>query len=210
VKRFKCHLKGDFKMAPVSRSEALAHDIRNTLSPALLIIENIEANLDIGEIPKLQKLYKAIDRIVELCQTTIDNKDDKKSKQTRKCNIFDILYSATETAINTSPKHVDVKIEVDPITDNGKGMKTDVRDRIERYLDHPDKNYATSRIGVRSTVEALHSIDGRLRLISSDNKGTKFLVIIPNSSIYDDHISLKQNYSEKFQQDLFLRKRQIA
>lgn len=101
-------------MNDVNAVKALAHDIRNILSPALLVVECIKTEYPDVDVITLSKIYKAIDRTVEVCQAKLNELNGSVPTRTRHVNVFDIVYEAAELCKLHTSKDVNFVIEAIP------------------------------------------------------------------------------------------------
>ncbi|MEM1192961.1 MAG: HAMP domain-containing sensor histidine kinase [Pseudomonadota bacterium] len=95
-------------MAALTTTSALAHDIRNMLTPALLSAEVLSAACTQTQMRQISRILRAIDNSVLLCKDAMEKADSKSPSATKLSEVSSIVTEAVELAIPKPESNISV------------------------------------------------------------------------------------------------------
>ncbi|MEM8771480.1 MAG: HAMP domain-containing sensor histidine kinase [Pseudomonadota bacterium] len=98
-------------MAQSEDIASLAHDIRNILTPALLSVESLAGKQDTAETKHTDRIFKAIDKTVELCHDAMNANQAGPILITRKISLSSTIAEALELAVPQPKLRLEVSAE---------------------------------------------------------------------------------------------------
>lgn len=150
-------------MTDLLQTAALAHDIRNILSPALLSAEMISSEKDDRLQRHTDRIFRAIDKTVALCQEAMSTSQDNQLSSS--ASLRTIVRDAIDLATPRTNQHVEVEAIVigdDEVSINPNILCRMVFNLLRNAIDAlPDE-------GGTVTVKAW-TVDGSLKVSVIDN-----------------------------------------